>query len=373
MVKKFLLALGGFLALAVILGMVKADQIKEASSVSHTPPPSAVTTAEARQDEWHPHLRAIGTLAPVQGVLLTAESEGTVVRIAVENGALVKEGDLLLEIDTAVEQAQLAAARARAELAKLQRDRSSELRRNETISQAEFDAASAQFDQATAEVAAIQAAIDKKRVRAPFSGRVGIRAVNLGQYVSRGTALLPLQQLDPVYVNFTVPQRQLPRLAIGQTVHVQIDAFPGRDFAAQISAINPEVDPVTRNLAVQATLPNPQELLRAGMFAHVEIIMPEKDPVVVVPATAIAYAPYGNSVYVIETMTGPDGKEYLGARQQPVKLGPTRGDLIAITEGVQPGQQVATSGIFKLRNAAPVQINNTVQPNAEAAPRPANT
>ena len=373
MFKRFLIALGAFLLLLALLGAVKASQIQEASSQNHTPPPSAVSTAEARQEAWNPQLRAIATLAPVQGVTLSAELEGVVVKIGAENGAFVKAGDLLVELDSSIEKSQLAAAEARAALAKVQLDRAADLRQKDTISQAELDSASAAFDQAVAEVNGVRATIEKKSIRAPFAGRVGIRQVNLGQFVTRGAPLIPLQQPDPIYVNFTIPQRQLPLVGLGQEVQVQVDAFPNQTFTAKVTAINTEVNAATRTVAVQATAPNADERLRAGMFAHVDVILPEKQDVVVVPSTAIAYAPYGNSVYVVETMKGPDGKEYLGVRQQPVKLGASRGDLVAVTEGLKPGQQVATSGIFKLRNAAPVQVNNEVQPASELNPTPANT
>jgi membrane fusion protein, multidrug efflux system len=373
MFKKFLIAIGCFILVVLSLGAVKVAQIKEMSSANHAPPAPAVTSAAANAEKWNHQLQAIGTLAPVQGVMLSAELDGTVVKITAENGTAVKAGDLLLELDTTIETAQLAAAQARAVLAKLERERSTELRQKNTISQAELDAAQAQFDQAQADVAAIQATIDKKKIRAPFEGRVGIRQVNLGQFVSRGTPLLPLQRLNPVFVNFYLPQRYLPTVAIGQPVNVMIDAFPDTSFTATITAINPEVDPMTRNFAVQGTLPNPQEQLRAGMFARVEVVLPEVDEVVVVPTTAVAYASYGNSVYVIEKMKGPDGAEYLGVRQQPVKLGRGRGDQIAVLEGLKPGEQVVTSGVFKLRNAMPVQVNNTVQPSNSPTPKPANT
>ena len=215
--------------------------------------------------------------------------------------------------------------------------------------------------------------IAKKQVRAPFDGRVGIRLVNVGQYVARGAALLPLQKLDPVFVNFSIPQRQLPAIAKGQEVGILVDAFAGREFKGTITALNSEVDADTRNIAVQATLANPDEVLRAGMFVRVEVQQSAAEAQVVVPATAIAYASYGNSVFVVEQMKGEDGKEYLGVRQQFVKLGATRGDLVAIAEGVKAGEQIVTSGVFKLRNGAAVQVNNIVQPSSSANPTPANT
>jgi len=373
MIKKFFIALAAFAAVVFSLGAVKVAQIKAMSSVSHVPPPSAVTTAVATLEKWHPQLTAVGTLAPVQGVTVSADADGVVVRIAVESGSAVKAGDVLVELDTSVEAAQLASAQAREALAKLQRERADALHNKDTMSQAELDTAVAQLDQAKADVVALRAMIDRKRVHAPFDGRVGIRLVNVGQFVARGRPLLPLQKLDPIYVNFSVPQRNLPSLVVAQSVNVTIDAFADRKFAGTISAINSEIDASTRNVAAQATLANPQELLRAGMFARVAVDLPETGDIIAVPATAIAYAPYGNSVFVVEKMKDAEGQEYLGVRQQLVKIGATRGDLIAVVEGLKAGEEVVTAGVFKLRHGMAVQINNTAQPASNAAPKPSNT
>lgn len=373
MFKKFLIAIAGFIVVVVTLGAVKVAQIKEMSSVSHVPPPVAVTTIEAKSADWHTYINSIGTLAPVEGVTISADADGTIVKIAADSGSLVKAGDLLIELDTSVEAAQLAAAEARADLARIGLDRSKELWGSKAVAKSEFDLADATYKQAVAEVSALQALIDKKRVRAPFDGRVGIRQVNLGQYVARGRSLLPLQKLDPIFVNFSIPQRQLPSIAIGQEVGISVDAFGDRNFTATVTAINSEVDPATRNISVQATMANPQEMLRAGMFARVEVQMTKAEAQVVVPATSVSYASYGNSVFIVETLKDKDGKEYLGVRQQFVKLGATRGDLIAITEGVKPGETVVSSGVFKLRNAVHVQVNNVVQPGNSATPKPTNT
>ncbi len=372
MLKKFLIAIAGFVVVVIILVAVKASQIKQLSSMSHVPPPTAVTTYVAKSVAWQPMINAIGSLAPVEGVTLAPDADGTIVKIAADSGAAVKAGDLIVELDTTVEQAQLAAAQARLELAKLQRARAAELAAKNTISASEQDTAIAELNQATADVAAIQATIDKKHVRAPFDGRVGIRLVNLGQFVARGRALVPLQKLDPVYVNFTVPQRQLGSLVLGQPVIVHTDSVPV-PYRGTITAINSEVDAETRNVSVQALLANPEEHLRAGMFVQVEVELPQGPPLVVVPATAISYAPYGNSVFIVENLKGPDGVEYLGVRQQIVRVGTARGDLVAIELGVQPGEQVVTGGVFKLRNGAHVEVNNTVQPTANPTPKPANT
>lgn len=370
---KFLAALGGVLALILVLAAVKMAQIKKMSSMVYEMPASSVTTVVAEEATWAPQLNAIATLAAVEGVDLAADADGLVTRIAVENGAAVRAGDLLIELESSVETAQLAAAEARLAIARLDADRARELRASNTNSQAELDAALAQFRQAEADVAALRAALEKKTIRAPFAGRVGIRRVNLGQFVQRGTPLLPLQRLDQMYVNFNIPQRQLPQLEVGQEVRVNVDAFPGRVFPARLAAINPAVDPDSRNVAAQALLENPGEVLRAGMFARAEVVLPVAESTVVLPATAIAYAPYGTSIYVVEKLSDAKGREYLGATQRFVKLGPTRGDQIAVLEGVRAGEEVATAGVFKLRNGAPVQVNNKSLPSNSPTPEPPNT
>lgn len=373
MIKKFIIAIVGFVAVVFLLGAVKVAQIKELSSVSHVPPPTAVTTAEAQSVDWHPYISAIATLAPVEGATLSADADGILSRIAVESGAVVKAGDLLVELDTSVETAQLAASAARADLAKITFDRNKELWDSKSNSKSEFDAADATYKQALADVEALKAQISKKQVRAPFDGRVGIRLANAGQFVARGKPLLPLQKLDPMYVNFAVPQRYLAAIATGQEVEVKVDAFADKKFVGRITAVNSEVDAATRNISVQATLANPDDVLRAGMFVRVEVQLKGVETQIAVPATAIAYASYGNSVYVVEKIKDKEGKEFLGVRQQFVKLGATRGDLVVVTEGLKVGEQIVTSGVFKLRNGVPVQINNSATPGASDAPKPANT
>ena len=373
MLKRLLIVLAGFIVIVAILGGVKFAQLKTLTSQPHIMPPIAVTTVEAHQETWHPTLDEIASLAPVEGVTLGADADGIISRIAVENGASVKAGDLLVEFDTTVEKAQLNSAEAKLALAKLDLNRSTELLAKNTISQSEFDQATAQLNQTEADAGALRAQLEKKFVRAPFGGRVGIRLVNVGQFVSRGSSLMPLQRLNPMYVNFNIPQRNLPQVALDQSVDVKVDAFGERVFPGKITAINPEVDSASRNVSVQATVENPGEVLRAGMFAHVEVQLPASAPSIVVPATAISYASYGNSVFIVEKMKDATGAEYLGVRQQFVKLGDTRGDLIAIVDGVKPGEQVVTAGVFKLHNGAHIQINNDAQPSSSASPKPANT
>jgi membrane fusion protein (multidrug efflux system) len=372
MIKKFALAFTGFLVVVGLLTAIKAAQIKEMSSVVRTTPPIAVTSAKAQTAVWNPLQRSIGTLAPIEGVTLAPDADGTVTRILAENGATVQEGDLILELDASVEQAQLAAAEAQQKWTELEFRRATDLVAKNSAPRNQLDTAEAQLAQASAAVNQIKAQIEKKRLRAPFSGRIGIRQVNAGQYVSRGRGLIPLQKLDRMYVNFSVPQRQLAALSPGQKVFVRVDAFPA-PFTGSISAINSEVDAATRNISVQAILPNPQQQLRSGMFVQVEVELPGGRPQVVVPATAISYASYGNSIFVITKLKDAAGREYLGVQQKLVKLGETRGDLVAIEDGLQAGEEVVTSGVFKLRDHAEVQINNSNLPSASASPRPGNT
>jgi membrane fusion protein (multidrug efflux system) len=372
MFKKLLLTVGGFTVIVLTLGAVKAAQLNKLASAPHVQPANAVTTSAAQFVAWQPVLQAIGTLAPVEGVTVSADADGTIVKIAADSGTAVKAGDLLVELDTSIETAQLGAAQARADLARVNIERAKDLWERKVSAKSEYDTVDAAYKQSLADVAALQALIDKKHVRAPFDGRVGIRLVNVGQYISKGRALMPLQKLNPIFVNFSVPQRQLPDLSKDQKVSITVDAFRAKVFPGVISAINSEVDPSTRNISVQATLENPGEVLRSGMFAQVEIQLPVGAPRIVLPATAINYAPYGNSVFIVEKMK-VDNREYLGVRQQIVKLGDTRGDLIAIESGIKEGEQVVTAGGFKLRNGAEVQVNNTVQPTASATPKPDNT
>ena len=336
-------------------------------------PVISVSSIDAITAEWNPVISTIGDLAPIQGVSLSADGQGIVTKIGFENGQAVEAGDILIQLDTTVEEAQLKASQAQLELARLEANRSRELLEKNTISQSQLDTAQAQLNQLQATVASLEALIQKKIVRAPFAGRVGIRMVNIGQYVNPGQALVPLQKLDQLYVNFTLPERDVPRLNTGDTVRVTVDAFPDRTFEGKLTAVNPQVNPMTRNIGIQAMIDNPQEVLRPGMFARVEVVLPEQKSLVVVPSTAVYYNAYGNSVFIIEQQKGKDGQEFLGVRQQFVKLGDRRGDLIAVVEGVKPGEKVVSAGVFKLRNGMPVQINNSVQPSNSATPTPANT
>ncbi len=376
MAKKIILALVGVLLLVGSLAGLKVVQFQTmfAQGANFAPPPETVTTAEVRRETWQPTLSAVGSIAPVQGVMLSAEVAGTVKHIAFESGANVRAGELLVELDSGVEQAQLRSAVASAELTRANLARARDLRGQKMVSQADLDSTEAQAKQADAQIDNIRAVIEKKSIRAPFAGRTGIRQVNLGQFLDTGTAIVTLQSLDPVYVNFSLPQQRLAQLKTGMTVRVSTDAFPDRNFEGKLTAINPEVETVTRNVRVQATLANAQGLLRPGMYVDVAAVLPTTEPVLMIPATAVLYAPYGDSVFVVEEKkdekTGAVGKVL---NQQFVRLGKTRGDFVVVDSGLSAGQTLVTTGIFKLRNGMGVLVDNKLAPDFQISPKPANS
>ena len=371
MLSRMLKMLAAVAAFVLIIGFVKFQQIQAAVAAgkSFTPPHEAVTTIVARQDQWEDMLSAVGSVAPVQGVTLSADQPGVVDKIAFESGSRVGAGDALVLLDMRQERAQLAAAEAQRELAKTNLDRSRKLLETQVISQADYDQVAAQFKEADANAEQIKASIERKTIRAPFAGVAGIRLVNLGQYVRSGDPVVPLQSMDPVYVDFAVPQQQVASLHVGDTVQAA-DSSTHSLFAGRITAINPVVDDNTRNVQIQATFRNPRGLLRAGMYMTVEVSLGSRQPVIALPTSAINYAPYGNSVFIVENLTGPNGKPYRGVRQQFVQLGSSRGDQIAVLHGVTPGQEIVSSGVFKLRTGAAVLVDNKVQPSNNPAPRP---
>ncbi len=372
MAKRMILVLMVMVTFLGTIGFVKFRQVQAAiaQSSSFQPPPEAVTTTVARRESWQKSLSAIGTVAAVQGVTVSADLPGIVDKIAFNSGDRVRAGDLLVLLDTRQEQAQLAAAEARRDLARLNLDRIRGLREKGVSSQAEFDAATAENDQAQANVGEIHATINRKTIRAPFAGVLGIRAVNLGEYLTSGHPVVPLQALDPIYVNFTVPQQDLRQVSVGSEVRVAADGRAETETTGRITAIDSVVNESTRNIKVQATCGNSRLQLRPGMFVNSEVVLAAGDPVVPIPASAIRYAPYGDSVFIVGTLKSPDGRSYRGVRQQFVKLGSARGDQIAILTGIQAGEEIVTSGAFKLRNGAAVQVNNEVQPGNDPAPRP---
>ena len=372
MAKRMILMLLLTGAVVAGLGFVKFQQIQTAiaEGAAFKAPPEAVTSIVAAQETWPATLGAIGTAAAVQGVTVSADLPGIVDRIAFESGRRVSRGDVLVRLDTRQEQAQLAAAVAHRDLTRLNFERMKALVEDGAVSRAEFDRAAAEFKQADARIGEIEATIARKTIRAPFSGILGIRQVNLGQYLAGGDAVVPLQALHPIYVNFAVPQQEAPSVRVGRRVQVTAGDVAGITFTGRITAVNSVVDEATRNVQVQATLPNPDGRLRPGMFVQTQVLLGESRPVITLPASAINYAPYGDSVFVIGDLKDPKGATYRGVRQQVVKLGGTRGDQVAVLSGVQPGEEVVTSGVFKLRNGAPVQVTNTVQPSNSPAPQP---
>jgi membrane fusion protein (multidrug efflux system) len=360
------------LAIIGALGFVKFRQIQTAMAqgAAFQPPPEAVTTIVASEEEWPTTLSAIGTMAAVHGVTVSADLPGTVDRIAFDSGRSVQAGDVLAELDTRQERAQLAAVEAQRDLAGLNYNRLKGLLSERVISQAEFDRAAAEQKQTDAQVGEIRATIERKTIRAPFSGVLGIRQANLGQYLAAGDPIVPLQSLHPIYVNIAVPQHELAQVRVGHRVRVTANDVAGVEFAGRITAVDSVVDQTTRNVQVQATLDNPAGKLRPGMFVQTELVFGTSRSVVALPASAISYAPFGDSVFVVADLKGENGQSYRGVRQQFVKLGAARGDQIAILSGIRPGEEIVTSGVFKLRNGAAVHVNNKVQPGNKRAPKP---
>ena len=375
MLKRMIVMLTVTLAIVAGLGFVKVKQIQQmiAQGAAYQPPPEAVTTVVAVEERWSSTLNAIGTVAAVRGVTVSADLPGVVDRIAFESGQSVHEGDVLAVLDTRQERAQLAAAEAQRDLARVNFERIQGLLDERVVSRAEFDQATANERQARARVGEISAGIDRKTIRAPFSGVLGIRRVNLGQYLSAGDPLVTLQSLNPIYVNFGVPQQAMAELRGGRVVRVTSDDRAAAVIEGRITAIDSVVDEATRNVQAQATVGNANAALRPGMFVQTEVVVGASTSVIALPASSISYAPYGNSVFVVSDLKDPSGKSYRGVRQQFVKLGPARGDQVAVVSGVKAGEEVVTSGVFKLRNGAAVLVNNKVRPGNNPAPKPENS
>lgn len=373
MLKRMFVMLAATMSIVAALGFVKFKQIQTAiaQGAAYQPPPEAVTTLVAREESWPSTLSAIGTVAAVHGVSVSADLPGVVERIAFESGQAVHQGDVLAVLDTRQERAQLAAADAQQELTRITYERMQGLLAEHVISKAEFDQATADHRQAEAKTGEIRATIDRKTIRAPFSGILGLRHVNVGQYLSGGDPLVTLESLNPIYVNFGVPQQSAVDLRPGRTVHVTAKASDV-DLTGRVTAIDSVVDEKTRNVQIQATFSNPAGRLRPGMFVQSEVVLGPEENVIALPASAISYAPYGDSVYVVTDIKSADGQVYRGVRQQFVTLAGSRGDQVAVQSGVKPGDVVVTSGVFKLRNGAAVLVNNSVTPANNPAPNPEN-
>jgi len=358
------------------LAGVKALQIQKLMAMGKTfaPPPETVATVVTREDKWQDLLSAIGTVTAVQGVMVTPDMPGTVRAIAFESGAVVAKGDLLVKLDTSSEEAQLAALQAQAELARLNLGRSRKLRAENAVSQSELDTAEAGLKQTDSNADVVRATIQKKTIRAPFAGRLGLRQVNLGQYLDAGKPIVSLQSLAPVYVIFSLPQQNLSRLKTGLPVRLFTDAYPDRTFEGTLTASDPDLDQATRTVSLQATVANADQALRPGMFARVEVVLPEAHPVLLIPATAVLSAPSGDSVYVVESKpAGEGGAAALTVRQQIIRIGGGRGDFRSVVSGLKPGERIVSTGLFKLRPGMPVVENNTLTPKSESAPTPADS
>src|SRR6266513_1554942 len=370
------LAIGGLLALLILLVGIKGLQISKmmAAAKATTQPPQTVSSAEVREENWAPVLSAIGSVSAVQGAIVAAELGGVVSDIKFENGGSAKKGDVLMRLDTSAEEALLRSAEAEAELARTDLERTRGLASQKVISKAELDAAESKFRRLTAIVDQIRSNIRKKTIVAPFDGQLGIRQVNVGQMINPGQQVVPLTSLDPVYVDFALPQQHLAQLAQGLEVRVWSDAVPGRVFPGKLTAVNSMVDTATRNVSVQATLDNPDHQLRPGMFAKAEVVLPEKSSALVIPGSAVSYAPYGDSVFVIEKKKDEKtGNESQVIRQQFVRIGEARGDFVSVTEGLKAGETVVSTGVFKLRNGMAVTINNDLAPKPQVNPTPVDS
>jgi len=366
--------IGGVLLVIGVLAGVKAAQIGSMikAGKSFVPPPESVASAKVEAVEWTATRAGVATLVAVRGVILGAELPGLVREITFESGTFVRRGQVLVKLDTSAEEAQLAAAAADASLARLNLERAQTLRQGGSNAQADLDAAEARAKQAEAASATLQATIAKKTIRAPFDGRIAIRQVELGQVLSPGTPIASLQSVSPIHAESWFPQQALADLRLGQRVRMRVDIFPGSSWEGQVTTINPEVDVASRNVRVRATFENPDGRLKPGMFAGVEVVSAEKRSVLAVPATAVIYAPYGDSVFVLEEKGDGAGKSGPVARQRSVRLGERRGDFVEVLSGISAGETVVSGGAFKLRNGSAVAVNNALAPDVELAPRPAD-
>ena len=370
----FLITTVALLVVGAIFG-AKFYKLRQASAAmaAMRPKPASVATAPAVAQTWRSELSAVGTVESFQGVTLRSEIEGRIVRIAFESGAVIKEGDVVVELDIATETAQLNSLEAAARLSANSLERARDLRRTNTNTASELDAAEAAHAQAVAAIEGMKATLAKKRIVAPFSGRLGIRQINVGQFLNKGDVVVTLEAINPAYVDFALPQQELPHLMPGLPVRVTVDAFPGRTFDGTIEAINPRVTEATRNVRLRAIIPNVDETLRPGLFAQVSVQLPAESAVLELPATAVVYSPYGNSVYVVIEKTGNDGAKQLVVEQRFVTTGARRGDQVAIMKGLTAGDQVVTAGQMKLRNGAAVTINNSLLPANSPTPKPAQS
>jgi membrane fusion protein (multidrug efflux system) len=381
---RYLVAILGVVLLIGGLATVKYKQIASLISFGKEmqkagPPPETVGVAVAQSQVWEGTLTTIGSIAPVRGVALSNDAPGVVQQIFFESGDVVRQGQVLLQLDSSVERAQLASSASRRELASINAGRTRALVSSGALAPSQLDNDDYALKTSTKDVTALQAQIDRKVVRAPFAGRLGIRAVNLGQYLNPGTQITVLEDIDSVYVDFTLPQQDLATVKVGMPVRVSIEGASTTSEGV-IRAIDPEVDATTRSIKLRASVPNKGETLRPGMFANVSVVLPTQAPQVTIPATALMHAAYGDSVYVVEDkkddsgqpVAGKDGKPVEIARQQFVKVGDARGDFVAILDGVTAGTTVVSAGGFKLHNGSPIVVDSGIKPSALLDPHPVN-
>ena len=373
MTKRIFITLVGIIAIIGVLAGIKFLQIGRMTSqaAQFVPPPVPVTTANVRTESWESLLTAVGSLTAVQGITVTAERPGKVVHIAFEPGTMVQRGDLLVNQDTSSEEAQLRAEEATVELEKANLNRLSKLLAEKTIAQSQYDDTEAKFKQAIARADNIRTEIAKKTIRAPFAGRIGIRLIDLGQFLNEGDPIVSLQSLDPIFVDFALPQQELNQIKTGLTVRVTTNALPGHVIKGEITAINPQVDAATRNIQIQATVKNSEERLRPGMFVTVAVVLPVQKAFHTIPATSVLYAPYSDSVFVVEDKNDEKTEQtYKVVRQQFVRLGEKRGDYVAVLSGLKAKETVVSTGVFKLRNGQSVVVDNTLAPEFKLSPKP---
>jgi membrane fusion protein (multidrug efflux system) len=368
------------LGLVVVIGglvAVKGSQIGMLIGMGEAmkkagPPPEVVSTALAQKQTWEDTLSAVASVVSAKGVAVANDAPGIVSRLHFESGDTVKKGEILVELDTSVERAQLASLKARRDLAQISVGRSKALVTSGAVAQSQVDADESQLKSLTADMNALGAQIERKVIRAPFSGKLGMRTVNVGQYLAPGTQVTSLESADATLVEFSLPQQDLPKLQVGMKVRVLQSGNAKPLAEGTLSAIDPTIDPMSRNIKVRASLPDDAPPLHPGMFLRVEVVLPQKAEVVAVPQTAIVHASYGDSVFVGEQKPGPDGKPRKVAQQHFVKVGATRGDYVAVVDGLNAEQEVVTAGAFKLRNGIPLKVKNEGGPQPSLDPKPEN-
>jgi len=367
-------AIAGLVILIILLVGLKAMQIAKMMGSPMVMPPTTVSSVVVKEEDWAPKLSAVGSVSAVQGAVVSTELGGVVSKIAFENGSTAKKGDLLMQLDTSAEEAQLHSAEADLALARADVERSRDLAARKVISRADSDSAESKFNRLNAVVDQMRSNIRKKTVVAPFDGQLGIRQVNVGQSIDARLPVVQLTALDSVFVDFSLPEQYLSQLSNGLDVNVRVDALPDHDFKGKLTAVNSMVDSVTRNVTAQATLQNPEHTLRPGMFAKVEVVLPTKGKALVIPGSAVSYAPFGDSVYIIETKKDPKTrKDSQTLRQQFVRIGEARGDFVSVTQGLKGGETIVSTGVFKLRNGMSVTINNELAPKPQIKPNPVDS